>query len=300
MSKVDMPSIGKFMPKVPLHTHQGAKAVLATMHGKKSVIGPAIEAQLGMKIVVPPTIDTDILGTFTGEILRSGSMRDAALEKARLGMRLTGFSVGIASEGSFGPHPAIPFIAATGELLVLIDKERDITISEYLFTERTNFDHIVVAPDDNFQPFLNNLGFPSHAVIVRPNRGQGAIHTGINDSDYLANPINEISKVSEDGKVSIETDMRAHFNPTRTEGIARLAEKFATRLDTLCPACKTPGFGIVRSEQGQPWEECGVETELVKHSSAAVFVVDSLRTSLAWTVSVLLRPLNVRSAIHEA
>jgi len=252
------------MPNASLHPYKGARAVLATMHGKSEVIGPALEARLGMEIVVPPIIDTDNFGTFTGEIPRAGSMHDAALAKARLGMRLTGINLGIASEGSFGPHPAIPFIAAARELLTLIDEERNIIITEHVMTERTNFDHIVVAPDDNLQPFLERIGFPSHAVIVRPNRGMGPIHKGIDDKDHLASFIKEISQASEDGKTRIETDMRAHLNPTRMEGIAQLAEKFARRLETLCPACGTPGFGTVKSEQGLPCVECGADTQLVK------------------------------------
>ena len=152
-----MASSRKFIPDAPLHPYKRARAALATMHGKGAVIGPALEFLLGMEIVVPPSIDTDTFGTFTGEIPRSGFMRDAALHKARLGMRLTGINVGIASEGSFGPHPAIPFIAAARELLVLIDDERNIIITEHIITERTNFDHIVVAPDDNLQPFLERL-----------------------------------------------------------------------------------------------------------------------------------------------
>lgn len=252
------------MPNASLHPYKGARAVLATMHRKAEAIGPALEVRLGMKIIVPPIIDTDIFGTFTGETPRTGSMYDAALAKARLGMRLTGINVGIASEGSFGPHPAIPFIAAARELLVLIDEERNIIITEHIMIERTNYNHIVVAPDDNLQPFLERIGFPSHAVIVRPNRGMGPIHKGINNTDYLASIITEISQASEDEKTRIETDMRAHLNPTRMEGIAQLAEKFARRLETLCPACGTPGFGTVKSEQGLPCVECGADTQLVK------------------------------------
>lgn len=264
MNKVDMASSEKFIPDAPLHPYKGARAVLATMHGKGSVISPALEFQLGMEIVVPPNINTDTLGTFTGETLRAGSMHDAALAKARLGMHLTGINVGISSEGSFGPHPAVPFIAAAREMLVLIDEERGIIITEHLLTVRTNFDHIIITPDDNIHPFLERIGFPSHAVIVRPNKGQGAIHKGINVLHNLINVLPESSRASEDGKTRIETDMRAHFNPTRMQEIGQLAEKFAKRLETLCPACGTPGFGIVKSEQGLPCGECGAETQLVK------------------------------------
>ena len=247
-----------------VHPYNAAQVVLATMHGKERAIGPALESQLGMGVVVPPGIDTDTLGTFTGEIPRAGSMRDAALAKARLGMRLANVRIGIASEGSFGPHPAIPLIAAATELLLLIDAGRGIIITEHLLTERTNFDHIVVAPDEDLQPFLARVGFPSHAVIVRPNIGSGPIHKGIIAPDVVNRLVREVSPASRDGKARVETDMRAHLNPSRMKEIARLAEKFARRLATLCPACGTPGFGIVKSEPGLPCGECGAETELVK------------------------------------
>ena len=259
-----MTSSSKSFSDTSFHPYKAVQVVLATMHGKEGAIGPALESQLGMGVVVPPDIDTDTLGTFTGEIPRAGSMRDAALAKARLGMRLANVRIGIASEGSFGPHPAIPLIAAATELLLLIDAERGITVTEHLLTERTNFDHIVVAPDEDLQPFLARVGFPSHAVIVRPNIGSGPIHKGIIEPDVVNRLVREVSPASGDGKARVETDMRAHLNPTRMKEIARLAEKFARRLATLCPACGTPGFGIVKSEPGLPCGECGAETELVK------------------------------------
>ena len=246
------------------HPYNGKKAVVATMHGKERAIGPALESQLGMGVVVPPDIDTDTLGTFTGEIPRAGSMRDAALAKARLGMRLANVRIGIASEGSFGPHPAIPFIPAATELLLLVDNERGIIVTEHVLTERTNFDHLVVAPDDDLQPFLSRVRFPSHAMIVRPNSGLGPIHKGIIDPILVHRLVRDVSRASADGKARIETDMRAHLNPTRMKEIAQLAEKFTRRLATLCPACGTPGYGIVKSETGLPCGECGIETELVK------------------------------------
>ena len=259
-----MTELRKPLSDTSLHPYIGAKVVLATMHGKERAIGSALKAQLGIEVVVPPGIDTDTLGTFTGEIPRAGSIRDAALAKARLGMRLSGLSTSIASEGSFGPHPAIPFIPAAKELLLFIDDERGIIVTEYLLTERTNFDHITITPDDDLQRFLDRVGFPSHAVIVRPNSGEGSIHKGIINPDHLARLVRNVSQSSEDGKARVETDMRAHLNPTRMREIARLAEKFARRLTNLCPSCGTPGFGTVKSESGLPCAECGAETELVK------------------------------------
>ncbi len=50
-------------------------------------------------------------------------MLETAVAKARLGMRQLGLPHGIASEGSFGPHPLVPFLAASTELIVLVDDD---------------------------------------------------------------------------------------------------------------------------------------------------------------------------------
>ena len=98
-------------------------------------------------------------------------MLDAATRKARLGMSVMGLPLGIASEGTFGPHPAIPFMPAGIELLVFVDEERQVVIAESLVAEATNFDHLIVSPGDALDAFLKQIGFPAHGLIVRPNEG---------------------------------------------------------------------------------------------------------------------------------
>jgi hypothetical protein len=100
----------------------GRTLVLATMHGKESVILPPLEARLGVRGVVAPGLNTDQFGTFTGEIPREGSPLEAARRKVLAALDATGARLGVASEGSFGPHPAIPFLAADVELLLLVDR----------------------------------------------------------------------------------------------------------------------------------------------------------------------------------
>ncbi|MFU0507935.1 hypothetical protein [Pseudaminobacter sp. NGMCC 1.201702] len=56
--------------------------------------------RLGLIVGTAPALDTDVLGTFTGEIPRAGSTREAAIAKARLGMAATGLPRGIVSERS--------------------------------------------------------------------------------------------------------------------------------------------------------------------------------------------------------
>ena len=94
----------------PASSFAGRRAVLATMHGKERAIVPAFRDILGIDIEVPGNLDTDQLGTFSGEVERAGTMDEVLVAKAKLGLKMSGLDLAIASEGSFGPHPQMPFI----------------------------------------------------------------------------------------------------------------------------------------------------------------------------------------------
>ena len=245
--------------------YAGRSAVLATMHRKEEAIAPALSATLGLVVVPAAGLDTDQLGTFSGEIARQGTMLEVAVRKARLGMPGAGLPLGLASEGSFGPHPAIPFFAAGMELLVFVDDERGIVVSESLIADATNFGHLVVSPGDALEAFLERVGFPSHALIVRANEGSvtAALVKGLTDRKGLALAIAAAAAASSDGRARLETDMRAHLNPTRMKSLAALADRLARRLATPCPACGAPGFGRTGSRIGLKCEDCGAPTEMV-------------------------------------
>ena len=70
------------------HPYAGKSAVLATLHKKGNLIAPEFAKILKMS-VEEVAIDTDSLGTFSGEIERIGSAKEIALKKARLGMSAT-------------------------------------------------------------------------------------------------------------------------------------------------------------------------------------------------------------------
>jgi hypothetical protein len=94
-------------------------------------------------------------------------MRETARLKAELGLAATGLPRGLASEGSFGPHPAIPFLAAAHELMIFIDREEGIEAVEEQVSEATNFAAIDLAPGADLEGFLARAGFPGHALILR-------------------------------------------------------------------------------------------------------------------------------------
>ena len=169
----------------------GYRAVLATMHGKETVIVPSLRDELGLMVETAAGLDTDALGTFTGEIPRVGSIREAAIAKARLGMAATGLPIGIASEGSYGPHPLIPFVSGGIELMVLVDDMRGIVIAEHLVEDAPAYAHAEVATSQQLEAFLGRIGFPDHAVIVKPNVPAAPpvpLHKGLRSTRLLSRP----------------------------------------------------------------------------------------------------------------
>jgi len=253
------------------HPYAGRSAVLVTMHGKERAVAPAFAQALGLGVVVSAGVDTDALGTFSGETARRGTVRETAVAKARLGIEATGLRLAIASEGSFGPHPQIPFVPAGIELMVFVDADQGLVIHETLLAEQTNFAHFVAAPGTPIDAFLAQVGFPQHALIVRPNARDllpavpafAALAKGIVERGDLDVAVAVAAAASADGRARIETDMRAHLNPTRMDTLSRLAMQLAGRLAAQCPACRAPGWGRIDVSRGLPCELCGLPTHVI-------------------------------------
>ena len=109
------------------------------MHGKGRVIEPAF-AGLGLRFLAAPSIDTDRFGTFTRDVDRMGSQREAVLAKAQAGLDLsTKADFALASEGAFGPHPQIPFVSSGLEMVALLERKSSKAVIGYHLTTATNF-----------------------------------------------------------------------------------------------------------------------------------------------------------------
>ena len=243
--------------------YAGRRIAFATMHGKEAAVSAAARDLLGAEIVVPEGIDTDRLGTFSGEVARIGTVEETARAKARMGMAAAGLDLGLASEGSYGPHPQIPFLAAGQEVMVLVDDTRGIVLCETLTDPAPRYDHATLALGEDAAPFLSRIGFPDHAVVVRPNTG-GMAFKGLRDAGKVVEAIARAAGDSRDGRAFVQTDMRAHMNPTRMALLSRLAQRLFARAATPCPACSTPGFGRVGLERGLPCAWCAAPTDLVR------------------------------------
>jgi len=117
--------------------YAGQPVALATRHGKQRVIGRALRHGLGAELLHLPQIDTDRLGSFCGGVARQGTALEACIAKAELALAHAGTALAIASEGSFGPHPAVPLLPMGLEVMVFLDRERGLTIHEQLPTRRS-------------------------------------------------------------------------------------------------------------------------------------------------------------------
>ena len=236
------------------------RVALLTQHGKETVIASVLDAALGCRVERVTGYDTDLLGTFTRDIPRAGTQIEAARTKARLGMQLAGLPLGLASEGSFGPDPMVRMFPWNVEFLIFIDDECDLEIVG-VAQGKTNFAHVLVASWEEAEAFARNAGFPEHHLVVRPeHENDPRLRKGIADGAALRAAFDEAHALSGSRRVFIETDVRAHANPTRMENIRLAAEDLVKKLNSRCPACGLPGFGIVERLDGLPCEDCGAPT----------------------------------------
>ncbi|MDQ3109142.1 MAG: hypothetical protein M3R17_04535 [Bacteroidota bacterium] len=243
-------------------------AVLLTMHQKEDVIFPVLQAT-GMLLKVEKMYDTDLLGTFTNEIARQGSQLEAARAKALKAIEITGNSIGIASEGSFGSHPTIYFVPANIELVLLVDAENKIEIAGWELTTDTNFSGTEVTNYEEALVFAEKTGFPQHGLVVKypaKEDGNKIAAKGIISPETLKSAIAEALKFSLDGKAHLETDMRALYNPTRMKVIEKATINLLSKIKSLCPECGCPGFEITEWIKGLPCENCFFPTRgISKH-----------------------------------
>lgn len=252
----------------PSDIFKNRTAVLITKHKKEEVIFPVL-AQTEIDLKLLDTIDTDTFGTFTGEIERKGTQLETARYKALKAIEETGESIAIASEGSFGAHPTIYFVPANIELVLFIDTLNNIELLGWEISTDTNHSHKEVSSLKEAMKFAKQCGFPSHGMVIRPNiSGDNnlEIFKGITTEKMLKEAVTKCIGVSQDGKVLIETDMRALYNPKRMKVIEKATVNLLNKMKSLCPECCWPGFEITEWIKGLPCENCFFPTKgIAKH-----------------------------------
>ncbi|MEO9127458.1 MAG: DUF6671 family protein [Microcoleus sp.] len=242
-------------------------AVLATMHRKERVMAPILERELKVKISVPAELDTDSFGTFTREVKRLGSQIEAVRQKAEKALEIAGETLGFASEGSFGPHPMMPYLPANREIVILLDRVNNLELFGESLSVETNYSHQLVASMEEAEDFAQKAGFPEHGLVVIVGDAaldNGEIVKGIATDKKLFDAVAAGLNKSTTGRVHIETDMRAMYNPTRMKNIGNATLDLVKKFKQFCPECGWPGFDIAERKIGLPCGLCYFPTQLVR------------------------------------
>lgn len=234
--------------------------VISTMHQKERVIRPILEKSLAVRCMPPIQIDTDVLGTFSGEIERKNDPITTLRLKCELGFQLSGSDLAIASEGSFGQHPYLFFSKANEEMVLLKDRLNTIEIIGSHLTTETNYDSQEVNSLKQIMEFAERNLFPSHGMILKATQdSKTCIEKGIMELKHLRTLAQQFLR--KNSTIRIETDMRALYNPTRMSAIEKATENLIQKATSLCPSCEYPGYWIVEAISGLPCSQCGLATQ---------------------------------------
>ncbi len=243
-------------PIEPIGSYARAGFGFLTKHGKESVVAPLFREELDAGVVLVDSFDTDSLGTFTRDVPRAGSQLDAARRKANLAAELTGLPRGLGSEGSFIPG-AFGMWCSNLEVVMLVDRTQGIEITGVA----CEAGHQVADHFEDYgqlESFAKSALFPSHGLVLRPNdQNNPRIFKDCADFECLRSAFEQCAELSPSGRVFVESDLRAHRNPTRMQTIEKACRDLLQRMKTLCPDCGRPGFGLAKKVHGLPCAWCG-------------------------------------------
>jgi len=246
------------------HPYAGAVIGLATMHDKGRAVAPPFRRLLGARVLEVTGLDTDQLGTFSGDIARPASPVEVTDLKARMTFEAMDVDCAIASEGSYAPIDRVPLNAAGVEIMTFVDRKRGVVVTETLTTQRTNWRmQRFAAGDPRVEDAATALGLPRCGAIVMRNDDWSHPVKNLSTAAEVRAAIESEAPQSRDGLAVLIPDMRAHRNPWRMMAIRALAWRLARRLAHLCPSCGAPGWGHVHSPRGLPCESCGEPTDWI-------------------------------------
>ena len=252
-----------------LNRYSGRCIAIASLHQKERILARPLRVGLGLSLCHASTVDTDRFGSFGGERPRLDDGATTCRRKAEAAMEALNLDLGIASEGSFGPNPAVPMLPVGHEWMTFVDRRDGIVISEQMISRSTNYSSLQADDPKAIAGWLQQVGFPRHALMVRPFESAPAsvspwLAKGIVDPHRLADVMAEAVRRSSQRLAWLETDMRAHCNPTRRVAIRQLAFRLVRRVASACPSCHAPGWGLVDTIAGLPCADCGLATQLIR------------------------------------
>ncbi len=210
-------------------------------------------------------LDTDALGTFSGDVPRLGSPLEVVKRKALLGR---GYGRGAwlcASEGSVTTN--LIGIATNLEIVALVSRDERVMITGDAMDTDAPATSLRVRSSTSDEEILEyvvrGVRHGRHLMISRDDHQVAAIGALTSIEDVLA----ACRALGRDSTLLVQTDYRAHLCPPRRVVIARAARDLMERLATSCPECHRGGWGRADAIPGRPCADCGRATEeLLGHS----------------------------------
>ena len=195
--------------------------------------------------------DTDQLGSFCGQTERSMTARETAALKAMLAADLAGTDAGIGSEGSFGGGPLPGVLPWQQELVAFYDADTGRVVTG-VAEGPAPLAATTVSDATALKTLLER--YPAQGWMVRSRAG---VRKGLLDSE-------QIMTLSPEWPLTLEPDWRAMMSPLRCERIRQAAENLAARLQSVCPACNSPGFWYDKVQKGLPCADCDAPTSQIR------------------------------------
>jgi hypothetical protein len=237
--------------------------LLSSKHLKEQILQPLFEPH-GVELFVPFGFDTDVYGTFCGTMPRMEGPRQTVKEKCLAGMAFAKKRQGLASEGSFGPHPASPFLNINEEWLVYIDLDQNLEIYGHSISMDICHQQLDYR-SDQISDFLTKIQFGRQGLVLKDGKNGEVIAKGLTKEDEL------IQLLQKHPNWILETDLRAHMNPLRQKNIASAGNNLIQRMQSCCPKCAKPDFSVVQYSGKLPCNWCKKATntyELLTYSCA--------------------------------
>lgn len=234
-----------------------SRIALLTKHGKESEIGPLVRNYLGTELDVFDAYDTDNFGTFTREKKRPQSQLETARLKARKAIELSGYQIGMGSEGSFDSDPYTGMLPWNTEMVVLYDSKQDMEICG---VEQRPFKSLQqkIRTLAELERLLADFGFPENNLVLRPNEANDPrLSKDFRDRAEVTAAFESLVRQSTDGCVFVENDHRAHRSASRREAIRYATINLVMKCHSLCPQCHSPGFWVSGSDGQLPCRWCG-------------------------------------------
>lgn len=240
--------------------HWHLPVALATLHGKERILAPVLAAATGCMVQHLPDINTDRFGTFTREVDRAGSQLEAARAKARAALAHSGLSLALASEGAFVTDPFAGMVPWNIEVVLLLDSRNGQELVG-MAQGPARAGQGLVSSAEALLPLVHGLGFPQHRVCLRPDHSEDPrVIKGLDTAEALLRAFDATLALSQRQQVFVESDLRAHCNPTRQAMIRRAAEDLSQKMRSACPACGLPGFAMTGHRPGRPCRVCASPT----------------------------------------